>query len=298
MPLQILCDRLNPADTSLAFRSAWVRALRQRLPDLIAAEGKPVGAGDVVLVCEDESLIARAGKRALVFRRPVWFWGQGGGEASRRFGPFAAEGMTATGFGVDLEHFQPVPPIAEYGLFLVLTVCQVKAHARVDQAIHAIAHLHETPECLLLHIGDSPTLTDFALLSDWRDLVAADDIQDQVEWRGPVPFAELPGFHASAGIHLDCSVSGPPPRELAEAMACGRPVLSSHPAWVMWLRTHGHAELTHDGEVNQIAGRIRWAQAQGAEALAARGAALRQLVVEEHGLARFASVIGDAWDRR
>jgi glycosyltransferase involved in cell wall biosynthesis len=294
MSLSVLFPRLAPDDTSIGWRSRVADALAGAVPGLEVAAGKPSFAGGRVLVFESDELAARAARRLLVLPREVWFWGHGGARAARRFAPLPAAGCTETGFGVDTSHFRPVAPICEYEDPLVLTVCQVKEAARLATAIRAVASLGEAPKCVWMHAGDSPTLPAFSHLSDLRDLVAQADIQDRVEWRGPVPFAQLPGFHASAAAVIECTTGGAPPREIVEAMACGRPVLVSNPALASWLTGLGLGELVHDGTVPGLAAKLRETLARDPAASRALGARLATIARESSDLARLVRVIAEA----
>jgi glycosyltransferase involved in cell wall biosynthesis len=290
MRLQVLFERLAPDDTSIGWRSRVADALARELPGLEVSEGKPSSSGGPVLVFESEDLARRASRRLGVLRRDVWFWGDGGAGAQKRFAPLAQEGCIATGFGVDTSHFREATPVSEYEDPLVLTVCQVKPSARLDRTIRAVASLGERPSCVWMHVGDSPTLPDFALLSDLRDLVASQDIQDRVEWRGPVPFLQLPRFHAAAAVVVECTEGGLPPREIAEAMACGRPVLVSHPSLAAWLGGLGFGELVHDGSVEGLAAKLREALARSPAERERLGARLREVARAQSDLGRLARV--------
>jgi glycosyltransferase involved in cell wall biosynthesis len=290
MPLQVLFDKLAPEDTSIGYRSRMAGALRSAGAGLTVAEGVASGS-DPVLVFDAPQLVARARKRMVVLSREVRVWGEAVAGVSRRLAPLADGEATVTGFGVDLDHFRPVPPVSQYDQPQLLSIGPVTPRARLDQAIRATAALGEDPHCLWMHVGDAPTLPDFALLADWRDLVAQLDIQDRVEWRGPVPFGKLPAFHCAAKIVLDTTLEGAPPRELVEAMACGRPVLVSHPGLSAWLAERGFPELHHDGSAAAVAGGVRRLLAMGDAGLNALGERLRAVATAEHGLQRLVAAI-------
>jgi glycosyltransferase involved in cell wall biosynthesis len=294
MSLQVLFERLAPDDTSIGWRSRVADALVRDVPGISISAGKPSHAAGPVLAFESEELARRAGRRLLLLPREVWFWGQGDVRATKRFAPLGAEGAVETGFGIDTSHFREVAPICEYEGPLVLTVCQVKPAARLDTAIRAVASLGEDPSCVWMHAGDSPTLPDFSHLSDLRDLVAQQDIQDRVEWRGPVPFAQLPGFHASAAAVVECTKDGAPPREIVEAMACGRPVLVSNPFLAAWLAGSGFGELVHDGSVAGLAAKLRESLARAPAERRALGERLARLARETSDLGRLARAIAQA----
>ncbi|HEY1016303.1 MAG TPA: glycosyltransferase family 4 protein, partial [Herpetosiphonaceae bacterium] len=150
-------------------------------------------------------------------------------------------GRTATVVhnGVDIEHFRPLAPEPtlraelrggqEHVVLLPGRMMPWKGHR------HAIAALPAMPGVRLVVIGGGETRAEL------ERQAAELGVTEQVLFTGVVPHRELPRYFAAADLAIGCSYASETfGMVLAEAMACGLPVLAS--AWP------GYDDVVIDGE--------------------------------------------------
>lgn len=146
--------------------------------------------------------------------------------------------------GVDVEHFQPQPldqtlrnQLAGDARWIVLQPGRImpwKGHAHSLQALSLLAN----PLVQLVVIGDGENRR--ALEQQAQTL----GIANQVLFTGTIPHRELPRYFAAADVVLGSSYASETfGMALAEAQACGRPVLAS--SW------RGYDDVVQAGETGE-----------------------------------------------
>lgn len=134
------------------------------------------------------------------------------------------------GLGRDFQ--QPVPARAasahglssESGYLLyVSTLDYYKAQVEVVKAYALLKALRPTKEKLVLVGSENPEYGERV-----RREVARLGLQDSVLLTGPIPHAEMPEIYRNATINIFASECENCPNILIEALASGRPILSSH----------------------------------------------------------------------
>ena len=88
-------------------------------------------------------------------------------------------------------------------------------------ALEAVAKVRAgfRDELVLSIVGDGP------LLSALRQQARGLEIDDALIWHGEVPYGDLVRLYSASELMLMPRQSGAPPRVVAEAMACGLPVV-------------------------------------------------------------------------
>lgn len=146
--------------------------------------------------------------------------------------------------GVDVEHFQPQPldqtlrnQLAGDARWLVMQPGRImpwKGHTHSLQALSLLAN----PLVRLVVIGDGENR------STLEQQAQTLGIADQVLFTGTIPHRELPRYFAAADIVLGSSYASETfGMALAEAQACGRPVLAS--SW------RGYDDVVQAGETGE-----------------------------------------------
>ena len=135
--------------------------------------------------------------------------------------------LTIVGQGIDTELFSPSnapldnPPL----LLSVGRISPIKDLITLVEAIHLLRQRGHSLRCAL--VGSSPNQRD-AYAEEVRHKVQALNLEDSVQFVGPVPNHQLTQWYRRAFAHVNCS---PPDHSLdkavLEAMACGKPSLSS-----------------------------------------------------------------------
>ncbi|MEZ6013851.1 MAG: glycosyltransferase [Planctomycetota bacterium] len=118
-------------------------------------------------------------------------------------------------------------------------------------------------------------------------------LSGRVRWLGAVPYAEIPALYRAATVFVSASRTGSVDKVVLEAMAAGRPVVTSNEAFprvFAGLRRIGAdaalaARLSFPaGDPTALAAQVgAWLDA-GAPARDAAGASLRALVAQEHAV--------------
>lgn len=154
----------------------------------------------------------------------------------RRYGALAARIAMVPG-GVDVDIFRPLDRIAarrQLGLdrdtFLLLTIGRLTPLKGQTQAIEAMAHLGGDPNLLLMIVGGDgardPEQRRLQRLAD------ATGLGSRVIFTGSVAHEALPFYYAAANVYVLASRYESFGLVGLEALACGRPVVTS-PVGVM-----------------------------------------------------------------
>ena len=134
-------------------------------------------------------------------------------------------------------------------------------------------------------VGGALTADDRAHEAELRARVAARALP--VEFVGWVPLERLPAVYAGARLQLHVSRTDSMDKAVLEALASGRPTLTSNPAFRDLLRAHP-ALIIEDDRPEAIAAQVRAVLADPAGLEPAR---LRGLVVGRHDLASYAGKV-------
>jgi glycosyltransferase involved in cell wall biosynthesis len=143
--------------------------------------------------------------------------------------------------GVDVERFSPREPDRDLrarllgrGDLLLLLPGRMMPWKGQQHAVEALARIGR-PGLRLVLVGDGETR------GQLEAQARAAGVADQVVFAGTVPHVDMPGYYAVADVVLGTSFASETfGMALAEAMACGRPVLAS--TW------QGFDDVVRDGE--------------------------------------------------
>lgn len=182
-------------------------------PARIRVEREIAGAADrIVASTEDEA--------------EDWAWTYGGRPERIRVVPP----------GVDLETFRPRPRAAAAERIgqsadqpLILFVGRLERLKGVDVLLRALALVNDgrARPARLLIVGEDSRDADESEEQRLRALAAALGLEDQVQFAGSVPHAQLPQYYAAATVCVMPSYSESFGLVALEAQACGRPVVAA-----------------------------------------------------------------------
>ncbi|WP_331730741.1 glycosyltransferase family 4 protein (plasmid) [Kitasatospora sp. NBC_00070] len=150
--------------------------------------------------------------------------------------------------GVDLTCFTPAPLVREPRLLFVGSLEPATAYKGLDQLLRAVAQL--APDCPvgLTVVGAGSALNHYA------DLAVTLGISDRVEFAGRLEGAELAQAYQRARVLALPTAFESFGSVLAEAMACGRPVVTTPVGGIPSLVTHrGNGLLVPPGDVDALA---------------------------------------------
>jgi glycosyltransferase involved in cell wall biosynthesis len=192
-----------------------------------------------------------------------------------------------TGHGVDTDIFTPAaalrPPDAS---FTAVSVGRLSPVKRVDVMIEAARLLTTRGLAFRLRLVGDP-LPQHAAYADAVRMQAA-DLGGAVEFAGPVLHDDIVDTYRAADAMVSTSATGSLDKAALEAMACGLPVVTSAEALRAILAPWGDRLLCPPDDAAALADRLAALMAAPADDRRALGLALRQIVVEQHSLARLA----------
>ena len=181
-------------------------------------------------------------------------------------------------WGVDLEHFQPTPPVewrARRGwedAFVLLSVRSWEPLYGVDVLAKAFVQAaRQAPELRLILLGNG---SQAPLI---RQILEKGGVSEKVFYGGQVGQQDLPPYYNAADLYISTSHSDGSSVSLMEALACGKPVLLSDiPANREWVTPGREGWWFTDGNVDELTAGILQAYEHRTD-LSQMGTAARQL---------------------
>jgi glycosyltransferase involved in cell wall biosynthesis/peptidoglycan/xylan/chitin deacetylase (PgdA/CDA1 family) len=207
--------------------------------------------------------------------------------ATRSSFPLDLPNVRVVGHGIDLDLFRP--PAADVTATAdLVAVGRVTPVKRLDRLVTALGVVRDTAgSARSLDVYGPELEADRQHRAQLDDLVAQLGLSDTVRFLGAVPQDELPavlGRHRAAVSFSDGGLD----KAIAEAMACGLPVISTNAAFAELLPHDLRALLVldHDDVDAQALGMRRVLELDERDRRAI-GARLRAIVAEQHGLEQF-----------
>lgn len=198
------------------------------------------------------------------------------------------------GQGIDTRIFAPDPhdtgaPGSPLRLVSVGRLSPVKNVATLVGGLHELRRRgHDA--CLDL-VGDSPP-GQGAYAGALRDDVRRRGLADVVHFRGPRPYAGVAAAHRAGAVHVNAGPTGNAlDKAVLEAMACGRPSVTSIAAFAETMGDDAPRLLFRAGDPGDLADRLEGLIDAGEDGRAHLGARLRARVERLHGLERLAGRI-------
>jgi glycosyltransferase involved in cell wall biosynthesis len=136
------------------------------------------------------------------------------------------------GQGVDTDRFRILPPPATADR--IVSVGRLSPRKRVEVLIRALAEIRGHPDgrdMTLQIIGGPTSRADRRYAEGLHDEIARLGLGEAVEFTGPLSAEEVARRHADAFVHVNVSATGSMDKSVLEALACGRPVLTSNEAY-------------------------------------------------------------------
>jgi glycosyltransferase involved in cell wall biosynthesis len=180
------------------------------------------------------------------------------------------------GQGINTDRFHPGRDRAGTIPNRLLSVGRLSPVKRYEDVLAAVARLvHvEGMHDLELDIAGGPARPgDGRYVESLRQRSRALGIEDRVRWLGPVPHTAMPDVYARCAVFISASDTGSLDRAALEAMACGKPVVTTNPAFASWVGPAPSLE-------RELMALLQLSDA----ARSAQGLRLRERVVREHGI--------------
>jgi glycosyltransferase involved in cell wall biosynthesis len=151
--------------------------------------------------------------------------------------------------------------------------------------LEAVSLLRQTESKLRCALVGSPPERDTAYAEDVRRKVQALKLEQSVDFVGPVPHDQVVSWYQRSFAHVNCS---PPNHSLdktvLEAMACGKPSLSSTLGFRETMGKSADRLIFQHGNPADLAGKIESLLRLSDSERHAMGIELRESVVKQHNL--------------
>ena len=206
--------------------------------------------------------------------------------------PVAHDKLIAVGHGIDTDFFSPdtAPPSDRSPLLLsVGRISPIKDPITLVEAIHLLRQRGHSLRCAL--VGSSPDQRN-VYADEVSQKVKALDLEESVQFIGPVPNHQVAQWYQRSFAHVNCS---PPDHSLdkavLEAMACGKPSLSSTLGFKETMEKWADRLLFQHSNPEDLAKKIEGLLRLTDAERQAMGLSLRQSVVKRHDLEQLADRI-------
>lgn len=198
------------------------------------------------------------------------------------------------GQGIDTEQFKPslTPPpnplpASKEGekTFTLISVGRIAPVKRLEIIISAVKALHEQQltDTRLLLVGEVAA-QDKDYGEQLRQLVFNYQLTDAVTFTGGMPYEAVVREYQQAEVMVNMSATGSMDKAVLEAMACGLPVVTANEAFKTLLAQWADLLYVPPESPEVLSVRLKQLALMSPDERVALGAALRQLVVEQHSL--------------
>ncbi|MAE27522.1 MAG: glycosyltransferase family 4 protein [Planctomycetota bacterium] len=198
-----------------------------------------------------------------------------------------------TGHGIDLDHFPLVPDDGQAAenraphLLAVGRMTPAKDPLTLIDALALWSGSGGPPDGHLDLVGGGLAAGDGAYALRVREHIAAAGLSQRVHLHGDVPYPEIPPRYRDCFALVSASRTGSVDKVVLEAMATGRPVVTSNESFPPLLASLGEmAELLQfpAGDAAALAANLERLASFSSEQRAELGRRLRDIVAGEHGV--------------
>ena len=191
------------------------------------------------------------------------------------------------GQGIDTEMFKPAEQASftSQKPFALISVGRIAPVKRLEIIMSAVKALREQglTDVRLLLVGDVAP-QDAAYGERLRQMVADYQLYYMVMFAGGMPYEAVVSAYQHADVMVNMSATGSMDKAVLEAMACGLPVVTANEAFKSLLSPWVDLLYVPPESPEVLSVRLKQLALMSAQERAALGAALRQIVVEQHSL--------------
>jgi len=192
--------------------------------------------------------------------------------------------VTVLSQGIDTEYFAPdATPVADPPLILAVgRISPVKDLLTLVRAVRILRDQGHKPNCAI--VGEAPA-RDRAYGTQVLQEVSKLGLKDCVRFIGPQTQFQVPGWYRRCFVYVNCSPADHSlDKTVLEAMACGRPVLTSIKGFETTLGSLGHHLIFRQSDPEDLASKLQGLFTTSQESLTRLGQDLRQRTVQQHSL--------------
>lgn len=208
--------------------------------------------------------------------------------------PGESSKLRVIGQATDVETLVPsdLPPRGSE--FRIAAIGRTSPSKGFETIIRAVGALRRTvPELRLRVVGPSSTLEEWRHRHELERLISRLDLGDVVRLEPGVPPEEVPRIIRESHALVNAMVAGSGDKVVFEAMALARPVIVSNPSFRALLDDLEPPLLFKQGDVEQLAARLRALVELEDARLGEVGHLLRRRVVDSHSLTTWARGVAE-----
>jgi glycosyltransferase involved in cell wall biosynthesis len=148
--------------------------------------------------------------------------------------------IVALGHGIDTDAFKPGAKRAARDRVELLSVGRITPSKGIHRMLEALDVLHARAFPFRFTVVGAPVMAgDFSYEAELRESIARRPYAAYVEWRGPVPYADLPAVFQQADLFLNISATGGLDKVILESILSGVPAASSNQTSKAFLEDYG-----------------------------------------------------------
>ena len=197
------------------------------------------------------------------------------------------QGIDTGLFKPENPHPLPPSPLRREGEkdFTLISVGRIAPVKRLEIIIAAVKALREQGlmDVRLILVGEVAP-SDAAYGERLRQMVAVDQLNDAVTFAGGMPYEAVVREYQLADVMVNMSATGSMDKAVLEAMACGLPVVTANESFKSLLTPWLDLLYIPPESPEVLPVRLKQLAAMSSSEHASLGAALRQLVVEQHSM--------------
>jgi len=207
--------------------------------------------------------------------------------------------VRAIGQAIDIDRFPTSPPLSRNPAFMrVLALGRTSDSKRYDLAIEGVAAARSNGTDVRLRIvGPSTNAHERAERVRLTARIDALGLSGAVTLEEGVPSSRVPGLLAEADALLSTTVDGSGDKAVFEAMAAGRPVVASNPAFAELLGDLPLRLMFPTGDVSALGERLSALALAERAPIVETGSVLSQRAAAGHSHAHWADAVLDEVDR-
>jgi glycosyltransferase involved in cell wall biosynthesis len=164
----------------------------------------------------------------------------------------------------------------------------VKDHEVLIRAAAILLQRPTAPPFRVRVVGGSANVQQEPYVERLERLITDQGLEDVVELVGGAHYAEIPTHLSRSHLFVSASRTGSLDKAVLEAMACGRPVLTSSPSFRDELAGHEDRLMFRAGDPEDLAAHLEDLLREDLASLQQIGTALAESVAERHELEAFA----------
>jgi glycosyltransferase involved in cell wall biosynthesis len=198
--------------------------------------------------------------------------------------------VITVGQGIDLNHFRLASPGDREGATVVSVgrLSPIKDYETLIRSIDILRRRYEIDSPKAVIVGGPINERDWRYLDKLKRLVEELGLAKCVEFVGPVPHSQVPGYLQKASIIVNLCPTGAVDKAALEGMACGRPVVVCNEGFRPTLGSHAPLLLFAEGDPVDLAAHLadllRLPVAERDEI----GLSLREAVLTQHNVEKLA----------